>query len=230
MTSYHALNTSAHVVCRVAALAAAGLPLLSRKGGRLHRVGGWAFVAPGAPVVLCAAIAVIFFPQPGPLVAATLAATYQYISGLRSLARFRPGPGWLDAFLSTAGLACAGSVAVLMGTGRGSWSPQVGYPILGVTALIAVYDQSRHFWAATWRRHARPIDHGLKMTGVFFAMLGAALGSFFPNLKPWSTLGPAALSLPVMLALAGFYVRARRRKRRPEPGAAADVVLAPAAA
>jgi hypothetical protein len=230
MFTLHVLNTCAHVAAGSMALAAAAVPLLSRKGGRLHRIGGWAFAVPGALVVGSAALSVLVFPQPGPLVAATLSAAYQYMSGMRSLRRFRPGPNGpngLDAAMAIFGLLCAAWIAALMGRGLGSWNPRIGYPTLGFSATIMIYDLSRHLWRTAWRRSVRPLDHGLKMTGASFAMLSAGLGNLLPHLKPWSSLGPSLVVLPVMALLTVSYLRGGRRSRMTRSGADADPTLVP---
>lgn len=51
---------------------------------------------------------------------------------------------------------------------------------------------------------ARPLDHGLKMTGAYFAL--ASAGNLFRDLQPWSQVGPSILGFAVRIALALAYL------------------------
>lgn len=212
MTDAHQLTVLLHVAAGSLALGVGIVPIVTRKGAPAHRRAGWWFIALGAVVVACADLSCIAWPQPGPLVVATVAATYQYVGGLRSMRRFGSAPGRLDAAMSLGALATCVVLAFRMGPGEASWTPAVGWPVLGTVAAIALYDLSRHWWADAWRRHVRPIDHGLKMTGVFLAMLGAALGSLLPHWKPWSSLAPAVMAPILDGVLIALYVHAHRRR------------------
>jgi hypothetical protein len=199
------LNTFSHISAGVLALLLGLLPLLSRKGSPLHRVSGWLFVAAGCVVLICAIIGVIAYPRPGPLVMVTLSASYQYLSGLRALPRFRTAPSWLDTVLALMALTGCALLLSRMASGDATWSPAIGYGTLGFLATVALYDLSRPLWAATWRK-IRAIDHGLKMTGTYFAFASAGLGNLVRDWQPWSQILPTALGLIVMLLLLGRYI------------------------
>lgn len=211
MQNLHHLNTLTHISAGILVLMLGLLPLLSRKGSRLHRLSGWLFVVAGLMVLTCAIIGVIAYPRPGPLVMVTLSASYQYLSGLRALPRFHAAPSWLDTVLALIALTGCGLFLGRMASGDASWSPAIGYSTLGFLAAMALYDLSRPLWAAAWRR-LRTIDHGLKMTGTYFAFASAGLGNLAPNWQPWSQIGPSALGLIVMLLLLGLYIRDNRRR------------------
>jgi hypothetical protein len=211
MQNLHHLNTLSHVSAGVLALLLGLLPLLSRKGSPLHRLSGWLFVAAGCVVLICALIGVIAYPRPGPLVMVTLSASYQYLSGLRALPRFRTAPSGLDTMLALAALTGCGLLLSRMASGEASWSPAIGYSTLGFLAVVALYDLSRPLWASAWRK-IRAIDHGLKMTGTYFAFASAGLGNLVRDWQPWSQIAPSALGLIVMLLLLGRYIRDNRRK------------------
>jgi hypothetical protein len=210
MPDLHPINVAIHIGAGALALAIGLAPLFSRKGSEAHRGFGRAFVAVGAVVLGTACIGNIFFDPPPPLIAATVAAGYQYVSSLRALALRESGPSWIDALIAMAGLAGAATLLVYMGSGTKSWSPAIGYSTLGFTAAIALYDLSRHFWRATWLKHARPLDHGLKMTGAYFAMMSAGVGNVFRDFQPWSQVGPSVLGVFAMAAVAFAYLRVRR--------------------
>lgn len=57
-------------------------------------------------------------------------------------------------------------------------------------------------------KHSRPLDHGLKMTGAYFAMMSAGVGNIFRDLQPWSQVGPSAFGAIVMIMFAiAFFSR-----------------------
>jgi uncharacterized membrane protein YjfL (UPF0719 family) len=206
MPDFHSLNIALHIGAGVLALVFGLIPLLSRKGGHLHRLTGWLFVMAGFAVLACAVIGVTFYPQPGALVMATLSAGYQYVSGLRALPRFRQMPGWLDAGLALAALVACGVLLTRMTSGSASWPPAVGYATLGFLLLIVLYDLSRFLWRQAWQR-IRALDHGLKMTGAYFAFASAGLGNLLRGGQPWSQILPSVIGLIVMLLLLTCHIR-----------------------
>lgn len=211
----HILNAWVHIVAGAAALAIGAIPLLTVKGGILHRRAGLAFVYIGAVVLGTALIGDVFFNPPAPLIAASLAAGYQYCSSLRALSLRDRGPGWIDALLALSGLGGCAALFIFMGPGTASWTPTIGYSTIGYVAVVALYDLSRHFWRRAWIAHVRPLDHGLKMTGAYFAMMSAGVGNVFRDLQPWSQVGPSMLGFVVMIALTTAYVARGGKGGRP---------------
>jgi hypothetical protein len=190
------------------------------KGGKLHRALGRVFVAIAAIVLSTAVVGNVFYDPPAPLIAATMAAGYQYLSSLRALSLRQVGPGWIDAVLALVGIAGSAALLLYMGSGTKSWTPAIGYSTLGFTSAIALYDLSRHLWAKAWLKHARPLDHGLKMTGAYFAMMSAGVGNVFSDFQPWSQVGPSALGVVVMIALVlAYFSRGARLKTSAAPTA-----------
>jgi hypothetical protein len=170
MIDWHGLNTGGHILAGTLALAVGLVPMFTRKGGVLHRQAGYVTVALGLIVLGSAVIANILFDPPAPLVAATLSAGYQYLSGMRA-AYLKAGPlKPLDIALAVCGLALCGLLWANVAHGSASWSPQIGYSTLGYILVILIYDLSRTFWMSVWHRHVRLLDHGLKMIGFYFAV------------------------------------------------------------
>jgi hypothetical protein len=216
MLDFHGVNVAVHVAAGALALIAGAGALLTRKGAAAHRKAGRVFAWLGGIILATAVVADVLYDPPGPLVAATLAFGYQYLSSLRTLALKARAPSWLDAALAMAGLAACAALLVFMGQGTASWTPAIGYSTVGYTAAVALYDLSRPLWAGVWVRHARPLDHGLKMTGAYFAMMSAGVGNVLRDLQPWSQIGPSILGVVVMLVLAGAYLSRGRRESKSE--------------
>jgi hypothetical protein len=210
----HSLNTLVHIICGVLALSLGLIPLLSPKGRGVHRFFGWLFVVAGTGVLGAAVAGILFWPQPGPLIIATLSAGYNFIGALRALPRFKTAPDPVDAVLAVAALAACAWLMLDMGRGTASWPPVLGYSILGMLATFAVYDLSRHLWARVWRAHVREIDHGMKMTGAYFAMMSAGAGSLLlRDTQPWSQIVPQAVGTLVMILFLVLHIRKARRKQ-----------------
>lgn len=215
MVTFHLANVVVHVGVGALALAAGAVALLSAKGGTLHRRAGRVFTWIAAVTLVTAVIGDMLYHPPGALVAATLGFGYQYLSSLRALASKTRGPGFIDAALALAGLGGCAALFVFMGPGTASWTPAIGYSIIGFTSTLVLYDLSRYFWARTWLLHARRLDHGIKMTGAYFAMMSAGVGNIFRDFQPLSQVGPSILGLVVMLALAVAYFMGREGAGRP---------------
>ena len=207
MIDAHHYNVLAHVSAGGLALFVGAVPLFTRKGGPLHRWSGRTAAALGFVVLASATIADLVFSPSAPLVAATLTAGYQYLSGLRTLSLGRRGPVAADAVLALCGLGAAMLIAFDMGQGTGSWTPQIGYSTIGFLAVVTLYDLSRHLWIAGWLRHVRPLDHGVKMIGFYFAMMSAGAGNLLAEFQPLSQLAPSALGVATMVGFVVWYTR-----------------------
>lgn len=201
------VNIAVHVSAGAIALAVGLVPLFSSKGGPRHRRWGRFFVLFGGIVIGTAVIGLFIASPPMALVAATLSAGYQYVGSLRALSLRDRAPGWIDAALAFAALGLAAVLLYRMGPGTASWSPMIGYSTVGYVAALVVYDLSRHLWPRVWLRSARPLDHGLKMAGAYFAMASAGAGNVLRGWQPWSQLLPSMIGVMVMLGLWIVYVR-----------------------
>lgn len=206
---WHALNVAVHVTAGALGLFLGIVPMVSEKGGPLHRLLGQTFLPCAMLALVTATVGVVFFDPPAPLVAVTLTAGYQFVGGLRSLRLRDRGPGLFDALLAVACLAACAWLVVSMGSGTRSWTPALGYGTAGFLSLVALYDLSRHAWPDAWLAHARPLDHGLKMTSAYFGMLSAGVGNLLRDYQPLSQVGPTVLGLIVAALLAASYLRRR---------------------
>lgn len=207
----HSLNLQIHIISGCLALGLGLVPLLSPKGRGVHRFFGWLFVLAGLGVLGAACAGILFWPQPGPLIIVTLSAGYQFVGAIRALPRFKTAPGLFDAVLAIAALLACGWLTFNMGGGDVAWPPVVGYTALGFLGAVAIYDLSRHLWARTWRAHVREIDHGLKMTGAYFAMMSAGAGNLLRDGHPWSQILPQIIGMLVMILFLVLHIRRKRR-------------------
>ncbi len=203
-------NAVIHLAAGAVALMIGLVPLLSTKGGHAHRRFGRVVVGLGGIVLATALFSVVRGTAPMALAAVTLSAGYQYVGSLRALALRDRGPGWLDALLACGAVAFAAWMLIQGKPGGASWPPALAYGTLGFLAMVVIYDLSRHAWPQLWLRRIRPLDHGLKMTGFYFAMASAGAGNLLRNWQPWSQVLPSAFGIVAMFALAYAYLRRTR--------------------
>jgi hypothetical protein len=203
-------NVILHVGAGAFGLVVGLVPLLSVKGGIAHRRWGRYFVAFATVVVGTAVFAVLAGTAPGALVAVTVSAAYQLIGALRALRLRGRAPNAMDALLAVTAIVLSGGLLLSMGSGNASFTPAIGYSTLGYVIAVALYDLSRHFWSSLWSRAIWPLDHGLKMTAVYFAMMSAGAGNILRGLQPCSQILPSSLGMLVMIALAVAYFRKPR--------------------
>lgn len=203
------INLAVHIGMGAAGLLCGLFPLLSTKGGNVHRRGGRIFVIFAGIALGAAILADVFLHEPVGLLAATLSATYQYVGGLRSLTLRARAPSIVDTSLACAALAGCAWLVSLKDAGTISWTPMMGYSTAAYVACIAIYDLSRPFWATYWCSYVRPLDHGLKMTGCYFAMLSSGAGNLLKHLQPWSQVIPSSLGIIVMMVLLSRHLSQR---------------------
>jgi hypothetical protein len=203
------INLVIHISMGTVGLVCGLLPLLSAKGGRIHRRSGRVFVILAGIVLGTAILADLFLKEPTALLVATLSATYQYVGSLRALMLRTRAPSMVDAWLVCAALGGCAWIVLSKSPSTTSWSPMVGYSAAAYVACIALYDLSRNLWATYWLKHARTIDHGLKMTGCYFAMLSSGAGNSLRHLQPWSQVVPSTLGILVMATMLVMYATRR---------------------
>ena len=205
----HSLNTVVHIAGGALAMLVGIVPLATAKGGRWHRRAGRVFVPLAVIAATTAVVGVLLSPSRTALAAITLSACYQLAGSLRALALRDRTPTAADAALALLALGLAALVAAFMAPDR-SLAPAIGYSALGFVGLVAIYDLARmRLPLERWCR-VRPLDHGLKMTGFYFAMVSAGAGNLLRDAQPWSGAVPSALGTMLM---AWFALRHRPRRR-----------------
>ena len=210
MTSLPTANITIHVIAASFALLAGLASLFSVKGGATHRRAG-TYVLPAAVIaVATAVIGILLDPSRPALIAITLSATYQLVSGMRALwLRGMPDRslGLFDAMIATGGLSAALWLLLSMGPSTPSLKPAIGYSAVGYVTFLSCYDLSRFLWQKLWKRKVWPIDHGLKMIGFYFALVSAAAGNLLRDFQPWSQVIPSVIGVIVLIVFAALYFR-----------------------
>lgn len=223
MASFFTPSLALHVTAGFLATAAGLLPILSRKGSRLHRWSGRVFVTL-MTILLAAAWIMTALRFSAYFAALSATATLTVFSGARVLGRRRPDldPAQrarpLDWLVTLAVVAIGLWVLVLLLTGRAEGRTAVSAALVYAALTYGAWD----LW-----RFARPTDwpffpglwtyeHLVKMLSAYGAVLSAFSGNYLTVLPtPWSQLWPTLLFQP--MAVIWIVVLARRRRRAWSP-------------
>jgi uncharacterized membrane protein len=207
-----------HIAAGSVALLSMWVPMVSRKGGALHRRSGWVFVTAMAVVSITALVLagarLLFDPRPAArdagffLLSLSVLTANSVSSGVRVLrARQRTAAHvhWWDIGLLT--VLSAGSVAL---GGYGVWRARPLFLIFAVIGLINGV-QGLRYWL---RPASSPMQwwfaHMNNMLGGCVATLTAFLvnttGMF--GISPYAAwLGPSLVGTPVIAIWTGYYKR-----------------------
>ncbi|PIC01675.1 hypothetical protein [Caulobacter sp. X] len=207
-------------------LVAVGLvPILSRKGARLHRWSGRLFVALMG-VLLAAAWVMTVLRFNAYFAALSATATITLFSGARVLGRKRPDldprqrARPLDWIATLAVLAIGAWILLLVVQGRTGGKAAVSAALVYAAFTYGGWDVWRFlrplswpFSPSLWR-----YEHVLKMLSAYGAVISAFSGNFVTFLpKPWSQLWPTLLFQPMAVIWIIVLVRGRKSAPRPEP-------------
>lgn len=210
-----------HISCGLLAAAAGFLPIVTRKGSRLHRLSGWIFTGLMAVMLACAWVMTALHFN-AYFAALTATATITVFSGVRVLKRKRP-----DLRRSERARA-VDWILTLIVVGVGLWV--LALIVLGQAGDKAAVSAAVVYGALTYGcwdlwRFARPTDwpffpdlwtyeHLVKMLGAYGAVMSAFSGNFLTVLPtPWSQLWPTLFFQPLALIWVLAIALQRRRAR-----------------
>jgi uncharacterized membrane protein len=209
-----------HIGAGFCAVLVGVMPILTRKGSRLHRLSGRVFAVLMTALLICA-WSMTALRHDAYFLALSAAASLTLFSGLRVLGRKRPDLRASDRarpfdWIATVAAVGVGVLTVWLAlTGRSDAPPQILIALAYGSLSIGTWD----LW-----RFARPLDwpfspdlwtqeHLWKMLGAYSAVLSAFSGNFLIFLPPpWSALWPTVLfqSLSIFW-IAALLLRRRRR-------------------
>jgi uncharacterized membrane protein len=209
-----------HIGAGFCAVLVGVMPILTRKGSRLHRLSGSVFAVLMITLLVCAWGMTALRPN-AYFLALSSAATIGLFSGLRVLGRRRPDLRAADHaklldWLATLGAFGIGVFTVWLAlNGFGDAPPQILIALAYGSLSLAGWDLWRFARPTHWpfSPDLWMYEHLWKMIGAYSAVWSAFAGNFLTFVpQPWSALWPTvvlqSLSLIWLLAL---LVRKRRR-------------------
>jgi hypothetical protein len=217
MTWLFASVLALHITAGLLAIAIGVFPILTRKGGRWHRLSGRLFAGVMALGLACAwVMTTLHFNAYFAALSAT--ATITVFSGVRVLGRKRPDldPAQrarpLDWAVTLAVVGVGLWVLVLILTGRTAGKTAVSAALVYGALTYGGWDLWRFVRPTAWPFSPRlwTYEHLVKMLSAYGAMMSAFSGNFLTFLPtPWSQLWPTLLFQP--MALIWIVVLATRR-------------------
>lgn len=209
-----------HVGCGLLLVGVGLLPILSRRGSRLHRASGRVFV--GLMSALLAAAWVMTALRFNAYFAALSAtASITVFSGTRVLRRKRPDldprqrATALDWAATLGVLAIGAWVLLLVVQGRTGNKAAVSAALVYACFTYGAWDLWRFLRPTAWpfSPNLWTYEHLVKMLSAYGAVISAFSGNFLTFLPtPWSQLWPTLLFQP--MAVIWIVVLATRRRRR----------------
>lgn len=210
-----------HVTLGFTLVAVGLVPLLSRKGSRLHRLSGRLFVLLMS-VLLAAAWVMTALKFSAYFAALSATASITLFSGVRVLGRKRPDldppqrAKPLDWIATLAVLAVGVWITILVAQGRTGGKAAVSLALVYAAFAYGGWDLWRFlrplswpFSPALWR-----YEHVLKMLSAYGAVISAFSGNFLTFLpKPWSQLWPTLLFQPMAVIWIALLILDQRRSR-----------------
>ncbi len=208
-----------HIGAGFCAVLIGAMPILTRKGSRLHRLSGRVFAVLMTTLLVCAWGMTALRPN-AYFLALSSAASLGLFSGLRVLGRKRPDLRASDRARPVDWIATLGAVGVGLFT---VWLALTGHQDTPPQILIALAYGSLSLGGWDLWRFARPLDwpfspelwtyeHLWKMLGAYSAVWSAFAGNFLTFVpSPWSALWPTVLFQSLSLIwLVSLLVRKRR--------------------
>ncbi len=196
----HQINIFIHVVTGILALLIGIIPLISAKGGNIHKRFGKIFLVLMLVVIVTAVIGLIFYRNRPFLIVLTMMAAYQAFTGLRAIQTKENGPGKGDFLFS---LLCF-SYGLVFAWQLPSLNPEINmatiYYALFFLFMIMVYDMTRFVIKSGWNpKQLWLYEHIYKMIGAYTGLLSAFTGTVIVGWEPYNTIIPSTLGFLLII-------------------------------
>lgn len=207
-----------HITCGLGAVVAGFLPLVTRKGARLHRVAGWIFTSLMGVMLACAWVMTALHFN-AYFAALTATASITVFSGVRVLKRKRPDlrradrARAVDWILTLTVVGVGLWVLVLVLLRKAGPNAAVAAALVYGALTYGGWDLWRFLRPTAWPFFPDlwTYEHLVKMLSAYGAVMSAFSGNFLTFLPtPWSQLWPTIFFQP--LALIWVLMHARRRR------------------
>lgn len=209
-----------HIGCGFLLVVVGLVPILTRKGSRLHRWSGRAFVILMS-TLLAAAWVMTALRFNAYFAALSATATITLFSGVRVLGRKRPDldprqrARALDWAVTLALVGIGGWVLVLVVTGQTGNKAAVSAALVYAAFTYGGWDLWRFLRPTAWPFSANlwTYEHLVKMLSAYGAVISAFSGNYLTFLPtPWSQLWPTLLFQPMAAIWIAVLILRRRRE------------------
>ena len=210
-----------HITCGLLAVLAGLVPIMTRKGSRLHRVSGRIFASLMGVMLACAWLMTALHFN-AYFAALTATASITVFSGVRVLKRKRPDlrrddhAQALDWILTLTVVGVGLWVLLLILLGKAGPNPAVAAALVYGALTYGGWDLWRFLRPTAWPFFPDlwTYEHLVKMLSAYGAVMSAFSGNFLTFLpSPWSQLWPTLFFQP--LAMIWVLIHARRRQLDP---------------
>lgn len=209
-----------HIATGLGAVLIGIAPVLTRKGGRAHRLSGRIFAVCMATLLACAWV-MTALKMNTYLLALSASATLTLFSGLRVPGRKRPDLRRADRarrldWLVTLGIAGVGGLVLWQVlTGRNVGPAAVSMALVYGLMSMSLWDMWRFLRPTDWPFSPElwRYEHLWKMIGAYSAVLSAFSGNFLQFLPaPWSALWPTLVFQMLTLIWIAVLIMQKRRR------------------
>ena len=210
-----------HITCGLLAVLAGLVPIMTRKGSRLHRVSGRIFASLMGVMLACAWLMTALHFN-AYFAALTATASITVFSGVRVLKRKRPDlrrddhAQALDWILTLTVVGVGLWVLLVILLGKAGPNPAVAAALVYGALTYGGWDLWRFLRPTAWPFFPDlwTYEHLVKMLSAYGAVMSAFSGNFLTFLpSPWSQLWPTLFFQP--LAMIWVLIHARRRQLDP---------------
>lgn len=209
----HKTNIFLHVGAGLIALLLGIVILLLKKGDTRHRKMGQIFLGLLTLVVATAIAGVLVFGRNTFLLVLTVASGYYGYSGFR-IARIKSNvPKGIDIGIAILSLCIALYFLYYIKQIGMIWSPIIIYATVGNLFFVILYDFLKYFIPKTVYANVWLYEHIYKLIAAFTALLSAAVGTVFPNFKPYSQFGPSVFGSCLAIGFIFYYWYMNRKKK-----------------
>ncbi len=213
-TFSHSVNIIVHVTLGSLALLLGLFILLAKKGTKLHKKSGVAFLALTTVVVFTGLLGVLVFARNFYLLVLTVLSGYFAYSGFRIIKLKSNKPNVIDIVIALVSLSSGIYFLYYLKSFGYFWSPGIVYSTVGALFLIVAYDLLRYVIPQKKYKNLWLYEHIYKMIGAFTALLGAATGIILANYKPYSQFLPSIFGTILAIGFIIHYYRKNTRKKR----------------
>lgn len=210
----HYSNIVMHVTAGLIALISGLIILLVQKGGKAHRKIGRTFLVLLAIVVITGLFGVLIFGRNTFLLVITVSSGYTGYSGFRAVRTKSNKPKSIDIFAALLGLGSALYFLYYIKSIGMIWSPIIIYATVGFLFLVIAYDLLRYLIPEKKYKNLWFYEHIYKMIGAFTALLAAAVGTMFPDYKPYSQFLPSVFGTFLAMGFIVYFYRKRKHLKK----------------